>query len=197
MNGSEGKTAKRTGRGIGRQWRRVLLAAVGLILGLNLYHWNASALAGNALPMPFGTGAAVVLSGSMEPALSVNDVIIVREAESYRVGDIVVYDSGREMIVHRVIEQNGDTITTKGDANNAADEPIRAEAIKGRVVLSIPYAGAAVKALRSPVGMIVVILTAVLLIEGSFRREKENDENQLEEIKEEIRKLREEQERKE
>ncbi len=169
----------------------------GLILGLNLYHFNASALAGNALPMPLGTGMAVVLSGSMEPELNINDVILVRKSESYGINDIVVYDSGRELIVHRIIEQNGDTITTKGDANNVSDEPVRIEAVKGKVVFSIPYAGVAVKALRSPVGMIVVVLAAVLLIEGSFRREKKNDENQLEEIKEEIRRLREEQEGKE
>ncbi len=173
--------------------RRIALAVLGILLGLNVYHANAQNLAGKSLPMPFGFGAAVVLSGSMEPTLSVNDVIFVRASESYNINDIVVYDSGREMIVHRITEHNGDTITTKGDANNASDEPISAEAVKGKVVFSIPYVGVAVKALRSPVGMIVILLTAVLLTEGSFRRKKESDENRLEEIKEEIRKLKAEQ----
>jgi len=169
--------------------RRTALAILGILLGLNVYLANAHNLAGNKLPMPFGIGMAVVLSGSMEPTLSVNDVIIVRESASYNINDIVVYDSGRELIVHKIEEKNDDTFVTKGDANNVSDEPIRAEAVKGRVVLSIPYAGAAVKALRSPVGMIVIILTAILLTEGSFRRKKESDENQIEEIKEEIRRL--------
>ena len=118
------------------------------------------------------------------------------ESESYNINDIVVYDSGREMIVHRIKEQNGDTLTTKGDANNISDEPINAEAVKGKVVFSIPYAGAIVKALRSPVGIIVIILTAILLTEGSFRRKKESDENRIEEIKEEIRRLKAEQDNK-
>lgn len=173
--------------------RRVVLAVLGILLGLNVYLANARSLAGQRLPMPFGIGTAVVLSGSMEPTLSVNDVIIVREAESYNINDIVVYENGREMIVHRITEQNGDTLTTKGDANNTADEPISIEAVKGRVVLAIPYAGAAVKALRSPVGAIVIILTAVLLTEGSFKRKKESDEIKIEKIKEEIRRLKEEQ----
>ncbi len=173
--------------------RRIALAVLGILLGLNVYHANAQNLAGKSLPMPFGFGAAVVLSGSMEPTLSVNDVIFVRAKDCYNINDIVVYDSGREMIVHRITEHNGDTITTKGDANNASDEPISAEAVKGKVVFSIPYVGVAVKALRSPVGMIVILLTAVLLTEGSFRRKKESDENRLEEIKEEIRKLKAEQ----
>lgn len=175
--------------------RRIVLAILGILLGVNAYLANARSLAGNKLPMPFGFGVAVVLSGSMEPALSVNDVILVRESENYNINDIVVYDSGREMIVHRIEEQNGDTFTTKGDANNVSDEPISAEAIKGRVVFSIPYAGVAVKALRSPVGIIIIILISILLTEGSFRRKKESDENRIEEIKEEIRRLKAEQDR--
>ena len=173
--------------------RRTALAVLGILLGLNVYLANARSLAGNRLPMPFGFGMAVVLSGSMEPALSVNDVVFVCESDSYSVDDIVVYDNGRELIVHKIIEQNGDTLITKGEANNTADEPIRVEAVKGKVVFSIPYAGVAVKALRSPVGIIVIILAAVLLTEGSFRRKKESDENRIEEIKEEIRRLKAEQ----
>ena len=45
-------------------------------MGINVYLWNASSLAGNAMPMPFGFGMAVVLSGSMEPVLSVNDLLL-------------------------------------------------------------------------------------------------------------------------
>ena len=85
--------------------RRISLAILGILLGLNVYFANAQSLAGNKLPMPLGFGVAVVLSGSMEPTLSVNDVIIVRESESYNINDIVVYDSGREMIVHRIKER--------------------------------------------------------------------------------------------
>ncbi len=173
--------------------RRIALAVLGILLGLNVYHANAQNLAGKQIPMPFGFGAAVVLSGSMEPTLRVNDVIFVRAAESYQINDIVVYDSGRELIVHRMIEKSGDTLTTKGDANNVPDAPIRADAVKGKVVFSIPYAGVVVKALRSPVGMIAILLAAILLTEGSFRRKKEKDENQIEEIKEEIRRLKAEQ----
>lgn len=169
--------------------RRIALAALGILLGLNVYRANAGGLAGNSLPMPLGFGTAVVLSGSMEPVLSENDVIIVRPAESYDIGDIVVYDSGRDMIVHRIIEKDGDTVTTKGEANNIPDEPINVKAVKGRVVFSIPYVGVVVKAFRSPIGMIVIILAAILLTEGSFRRKKESDEVRIEEIKEEIRRL--------
>ncbi len=173
--------------------RRIALAILGILLGLNVYRANAGSLAGNKLPMPFGFGTAVVLSGSMEPALSKNDVIFVRASESYGINDIVVYDDGKDMIVHRIIEKDGDTLVTMGDANSIADEPINVKAVKGKVVFSIPYVGIAVKALRSPVGMIAIILTAILLTEGSFHRKKESDELRIEEIKEEIRRLKSEQ----
>ncbi len=176
--------------------RRTLLAILGILLGVNVYLANARSIAGNRLPMPFGIGAAVVLSGSMEPELSVDDVIIVRETDSYGINDIVVYDTGREMVVHRIIERDGDTVITKGDANNTPDEPISADSIKGKVIFTIPGAGVVVKALRSPVGIAAIILAAILLTEGSFRRKKESDEERLEEIKKEIRRLRAEQEEK-
>ena len=56
--------------------RLVLIAICGGILGLNLYSANANKLVGNQLPMPFGYGWAVVLSGSMEPAMQIGDLIM-------------------------------------------------------------------------------------------------------------------------
>ncbi len=173
--------------------RRLVLAVLGLILGVNAYLANARGLAGNQMPMPFGTGAAVVLSGSMEPALQVNDLIIVREADSYEVGDIVVYQSGKSLIVHRIIEKDGERIITQGDANNVADAPIETYAVKGKMIARIPAAGQIVKALKTPAGILIVLLAAFALTEFSFRKEKDRDEKELEAIKEEIRRLREEQ----
>ena len=56
--------------------RITVLVLVSAVLGVNLYTWNARSLLGNALPMPFGYGAAVVLTGSMEPTIMTDDLII-------------------------------------------------------------------------------------------------------------------------
>lgn len=173
------------------------MAVLGVVLGVNAYLANARGLAGNQLPMPFGVGAAVVLSGSMEPTLRVNDVILVRETGSYEVGDIVVYQSGRTLIVHRIIEKDGERIITQGDANNTADAPIEISAIKGEVIAHIPAAGQSVNAVKTPAGILTVLAAAFALTELSFRREKDEDEKELEAIKEEIRRLKEEQKEKE
>jgi len=178
-------------------WRRLAMVVLGLILGVNACLANARSMAGNQLPMPFGVGVAVVLSGSMEPTLGINDVIIVRETGRYEVGDIVVYQGSKSLIVHRIIAKDGETIITQGDANNAADAPVKASAVKGKVIAHVPAVGLAVKVLKTPVGILLVLLAAFGLTELSCRKEKNKDEKELEAIREEIRRLREEQEEKE
>lgn len=172
--------------------RIFLLALVSLILGLKFYSWNARTLVGNALPMPCGYGMAVVLSGSMEPSLKVNDLLIVHEADNYKKGDVVVYQRGYELIVHRIISIDEDKIITQGDANNTADEPITQNDIKGRVCLHIPFVGLIINFIKTPVGIILILGAAFALTELSFRKKKESDEKDIEAIKEEIRRLKEE-----
>lgn len=192
MAGSDRQSpkTKKTAGGQLLRWGMLLLA--GLIAGLSLFHWNASVLAGNALPMPFGTGVAVVLSGSMSPTLEVNDLIVVREKDSYVVGDIVVFQSERDLVVHRMVAREGDSIITQGDANNVADDPIAESAIKGAVVARIPYAGAVVNVLKIPVVGILLLIGALVLTERSFQTKKQAEKEKLDGIKAEIRRLKEE-----
>ena len=98
---------KRTGAA-----RILLFVIISLIIGLSVYRWNAERLAGNAMPMPFGFGMSVVLSGSMEPELSVNDLIIIAESDSYETGDTVVYQSQGDLIIHKIIETDGTIFPT-------------------------------------------------------------------------------------
>ena len=171
--------------------RIILLSVIGLIIGINLYSWNARTFVGNEMPMPFGIGASVVLSGSMEPALSVDDLVIVAEQSEYNEGDIVVYQDGNSLVIHRIIAINGDTVITQGDANNTSDEPITLSAIKGKAVASIPFVGAVVDFIKTPIGFILVILLAVALFEIPYLKERKRADDEREKIKEEIRKLKE------
>lgn len=174
--------------------RAVFLIAVSLILGINIYSWNARSLTGNALPMPFGYGGAVVLSGSMEPSISVDDLIIVKAADSYEVGDIVVYQTGRISVVHRIVAMDGETVTTRGDANNVHDDSIELSQIKGKVIAHISHVGKVVRLLKTPMATALLIAAAVLTVELPYQKEKNKKEEELERIKAEIRRLKEEQE---
>ena len=166
-----------------------MLVFVALIVGINVYALNASRVAGDVIPMPFGVGLTVVLSGSMEPELSVGDLLIVAEQDSYTVGEVVVFQEGRIGVVHRIIEMDGSTVTTQGDANNAPDEPMDISRVKGKVVLAIPIIGHVVNMIKTPVATVVILAAAIFLLERSFHKEKEKDADQLEEIKREIERL--------
>lgn len=172
-----------------RIFRRLFLIFVGLILGLNIYLANAGTILGNKLPMPFGYGLANVLSGSMEPTFSKGTLLLVKDTRQVQEGDIIVYQSGNELIVHRIVSLNGEKVITQGDANNVADEPFEKSQIKGKVIGWIPMLGNVAAILKTPVAIILVLILAFLLVEGSFRKQKDADEQQLDAIKEEIRRL--------
>lgn len=175
--------------------RLVLLIACGGILGVNIYLANANSLVGNKLPMPFGYGAAVVLSGSMEPTFSRGDLIIVKATDSYEINDIVVFQEEHSLVVHRLLEEAEETIITKGDANNVADEPVDKSLVKGIVIGWIPYLGSLVELLKTPVGTAGTIIAAIALIEIPYRRDRKKNEQTRREIIEEIQRLKEENKR--
>lgn len=172
--------------------RTLFLLLVSLVVGVNLYSWNARTLTGNALPMPFGIGGAVVLSGSMEPAISVDELILFKAADAYEVGDVVVYQSGKMPVVHRIVAMDGESVTTRGDANNTEDSPVALSQVKGKVIAHIPHVGKMVRLLKTPPVTILLIIAAVLTVELPYLKEKEQKEAELERIKEEIRRLKEE-----
>lgn len=133
----------------------------------------------------FGIGYAVVVSGSMEPVFMVDDMIIYQKhgIDDYHVGDIVVYvrDRGTDkemLITHRIVDMNMETLTTKGDANNRADEPIYYHQLVGKVVWNIGKVGKAVTFLRSGKGILTLIAVLLVIIAADiyfsvFRKRKQ------------------------
>ena len=173
--------------------RTAFIIVISLVLGVKIYSWNARSLTGNVLPMPFGYGGAVVLSGSMEPAIMVDELILVKAEDHYEIGDVVVFQSGKILVVHRLVAFDGEYIITQGDANNVADDPVPLEHIKGKVICHVPNVGRVVRMLKSPVATLGMIVAALLMVELPYRKEKEKNEEELERIKAEIRRLKEEQ----
>ena len=160
-----------------------------LLLGFSVYNCNSSRTTGDKLPMPFGIGMAVVISGSMEPTISIDDMILVKKADEYKLDDMVVFQSNNELIVHRIVNIEDDMITTRGDANNTDDEPIHVSSIKGKVVGIVDNIGWFIDFLKSPIVVITVLVCAILLMEFSFKKEKQEKNDKISKIKEEIRQL--------
>ena len=170
-------------------FRYIVFSFIGIVLGLFVYTQNAKGFLKDKMPMPFGYGMSVVLSGSMESRLSVDDLVIIKATDNYKVNDIVLYQDGNSLVIHRIIEIDGDTVTTKGDANNVADEPINKSQIKGVLVYDIAGLGAVVNILKQPVSVFIILAAAFLLTEFSYRKEKDTDTEELDEIKKMIEEL--------
>jgi signal peptidase I len=105
------------------------------------------------------------------------------------VGDVVVYQSGRTPVVHRIIAMYEENVITQGDANNTADEPFGVQLIKGKVVTVVPLVGHLIWALKTPIGTASLVIAALLLMELSFRSERKAKAAQQEKLKAEIRQL--------
>ena len=170
-------------------FRYIVFSFIGIVVGLFVYTQNAKGLLKDKIPMPFGYGMSVVLSGSMESRLSVDDLVIIKATDNYKVNDIVLFQDGNSLVIHRIIEIDGDTVTTKGDANNVADEPINKSQIKGVLVYDIAGLGAVVNILKQPVSVFIILAAAFLLTEFSYRKEKDTDTEELDEIKKMIEEL--------
>lgn len=136
---------------------------------------------GQVLPMIFGRGCAVVMTGSMEPTLPVDAMIFVNETKDYEVGDIVVIQDYYNLVVHRIISINGNEVITKGDANNVEDEPTLISEIRGEVVGHIPKVGVVVRLMKSPVGSLTLIGVVLLLWSFSGKKKDSEDEEDEEE----------------
>ena len=113
-----------------------VIALIGLIAV-----WSSTGL--------LGFTPSIIASGSMRPALDVGDIAVTvpTSPNNIKVGDVIQYWRQGEPapIIHRVIEtyKSGGTtyIITKGDANNAPDDPITATQTLGKLIITIPKLG--------------------------------------------------------
>ena len=144
------------------------LVAVGLILGAWLLV-GPKQLGG---PLTY----AVIDGNSMEPMLHAEDAAVVREKSSYEVGDVVAYRSAEldRLVLHRIIEQDGDRFVLQGDNNDFVDsaQPT-SEQIAGELALSVPKVGAVIERLRSSAGLGLMLALAGVFAVRHVRRRRQ------------------------
>ena len=112
----------------------VLTLAVFLVLILIIVAKVKMMFSGKDYFELFGYSVFTVATGSMEPAIKQNDVIIVKKENEYNVDDITTFISDNAFVTHRIISIKGHEIVTKGDANNAKDAIIKDTDIIGKVI---------------------------------------------------------------
>ena len=116
----------------------------------------------------------VIRGGSMEPAIPLGSLVLVRPIDpaSVGVGDVLtIRTDGGQVFTHRVValvESGGErSFQTRGDANAKPDpQAVPGRAIVGVVAVEIPVAGflMALLQLRSGIVCIASLLAALLLL---------------------------------
>ena len=126
------------------------------------------------VPRILGYSVLRVTTGSMEPEIPVNSMILVRRTDpgAIREGDVITFFSqepGLEgaLNTHRVqsIAQRYGSLyfTTKGDANALEDQaPVTSEALVGKVVFVSAAMGAVLRLLTNPLVFVPLILLPLL-----------------------------------
>ena len=106
----------------------------------------------------FGIHWFKVGSGSMEPTLKVNDIILIKKENEYFINDIITFKDNDEIITHRIIDINDKEITTKGDANNKEDKPITKDMIIGKIIFKFHIFGFIGYLLSKPLSWILIFV---------------------------------------
>ena len=121
-----------------------------------------------------------VISGSMSPEIEKWDLILIKEQDDYEVDDIVSFKYDGAYITHRIVEKNGDTFITKGDANNTVDNPITKDKIAGKVVKIYSNMAAWIKVFTTP-KVAIMCLCSIILLCYTFTLFKKDGEAKLKE----------------
>ena len=112
----------------------------------------------------------IVAGASMEPALHQGDLVLVRRAPSYQIGQVVAYDHPRVgPIIHRIIGTDGIHYVLQGDSNNWIDSYApKATEVKGASWIVITGAGSLLASLRTPAGLALLSLLFGAILVSTF-----------------------------
>lgn len=129
----------------------------------------------------FQINSFVVISGSMNPTLKVNDLIFSKKIEESEIqkGDIISFIKDNQVITHRInniLEKDGKRqYETKGDNNNDIDEEnVTYEEIVGKYIFRIPVIGYLVRSSQTQMGLVVIIIIFIGL--EMYARDKNDKE---------------------
>ncbi len=168
MTAGRGRIGPRPANPLGTMRRRgrigVIAAATGLVAVVALWLSVGPTQLGG--PASYAT----IVGSSMEPILERGDLAVVREQESYRPGDAVLYDDPGlgAKVLHRIIRVEGGRYVLKGDNNAFVDETRPGEAqIVGKLWTSVPRAGLVAEWVHQPRHAALVVGLTTLLALGS------------------------------
>ena len=113
----------------------------------------------------------LVRSESMKPAINMGDMVITGPLDGplsgeVKPGAIVTYQRGEELVTHRVLSVDGDTLVTKGDAVEDPDaRSVNLSDVRGVYLFKIPYIGYVSSFVQTKVGwFLAIVIPATALV---------------------------------
>lgn len=156
-----------------------------LILLLTIYAKINMITSGKNYFELFGYSFFKVTTGSMDPTIKENDIIIVSTNDTYNVNDIITYRDDANFITHRIITMDGNTLITKGDANNATDQEVNKSDVIGKVVKIFSGLGIWQSIFTTPKVIVALFVTLILFDFAFSYKGKENKNKKIEKEKNE------------
>ena len=116
----------------------------------------------------------VIVSPSMVPTINVNDGVFVKRNNSFKVGDIITYESIDHTInlpiTHRIVSMeeavDGSVVyRTKGDNNGFVDKVVVSnDSIMGKVIVKLPKFGIFQSFFKNTLNLLFVIILIVSVV---------------------------------
>ena len=126
----------------------------------------------------FGLRLDVVLSDSMAPKFYKDDIVVIREYDDYKVGDIIEYNKGKfsKPVTHRIISKTGSgenaVFSTKGD-NADGIEKVNFANVNGKVISIIEDGNTIYKFVKSNYFLFIDILLGIWVLSSTLSSENE------------------------
>ena len=140
----------------------IILIVIAILAIVFLVFYRPVSLLGDTLYEP-------VYTGSMEPALPVGSVVVIKPVnpETLKIGDIICFKLSEPTttVTHRLFNITSEGFITKGDANEDPDQwTVKKENVMGKAVFTIPFIGYIGYFVRTPIGLILLIVLPASLI---------------------------------
>lgn len=129
----------------------------------------------------------IVVSPSMTPKIMVDDVVVVRKVDDYKVNDIIEfqYSNLSKPVTHRIVEIRTNSAgqveyVTKGDAVSSEDfSTITKDNINGKVIYIWKEGGKKYEFFKSNYFLFIDILVGVWVLSSVLRSEKEMSKHNI------------------
>lgn len=163
--------------------KTLMLAFLLMLLIVNLIMLYQTNIKHEEIPKIGDISVFNIVSGSMEPTINVNDLIVIKRCSEDQIqnGNIITYKKEDGTVVtHRIVKINKEdgknVYTTKGDNNKQEDEEkIKHSQVHGKYLFKISGVGKIVEELQKNNGLISIILIIIIFIILKNKKDKKKE----------------------